>query len=83
MIIDLPHHLIDPPAIVAPEEVRRRRRRGSTNWDRPDRTTAPRPRVSIPTWLFIGAVLFDKNGRRCTVVHIDAARGLYYCAEDQ
>jgi hypothetical protein len=76
----------DPPAIIEPAppltEVRKRRRVGDTNWDTPA-PARPRARISVPAWLFIGAIVLDKNGRRCTVVHIDDVNGLFYCAEDQ
>jgi len=75
----------DPPAIIEPApltEVKKKRSRSRSRADSTPSTPSTRRRISIPAWLFIGAVLFDKNGNRCTVVHIDDVRGLYYCAED-
>jgi hypothetical protein len=76
--------VFEPPAIVQPApiiEVKRRRQRGET------RNSNDQTRSGIPAWIYVGAVIVltgDSGDERvCHVVHVDYARELYYCAEDQ
>jgi len=80
MIMDIPHYLIDPPAIVEIGSRRSRARREARR-ERYEQRRSSR----FPTWLFVGAVIIlgdDGEEWNCQVVHVDEATGTFYCAGD-
>jgi hypothetical protein len=84
MIMDIPHYLLDPPAIVEPlVEVSSRRKRARREARR--ERAEQRRNSRFPAWLFVGAVIIlgdDGQEWECQVVHVDEATGIFYCAGD-